>query len=329
MRVVVVGGTGNISTGIVKALLEVGHEVTVFTRGQRESRLPEGVRYLKGDRKDRAAFESLMQIEKFDAAIDMISFNAEDAQSALRAFRGVKHLIHCSTVCTFGGPLPKVPANEETPLRPITDYGRGKVAADNLLLEADRRGEVPVTIFKPAQTYGPGMVFIRQLGFDRSWIDRLRKGKPIIVSGDGNNLWSLCHSHDAGVGFAAAIGREKCFGQSYIITSPNYVTWQEYHERAAAGLGYKAEIMHVPAEILLKVWLQNCGLLASQARWHQCYDVSKIQGDIPEFAPKIELEEGVVENVRWMEKHNLIVSSDLDDTEDRIIAAQRRVMNFI
>src|SRR5579884_3954373 len=81
MRVCVVGGTGNISTGIVKALLGFGHEVTVFTRGQRESRLPFGVRYLTGDRKDRATFEAAMQAERFDAAIDMISFTEEDAAS--------------------------------------------------------------------------------------------------------------------------------------------------------------------------------------------------------------------------------------------------------
>jgi uncharacterized protein YbjT (DUF2867 family) len=57
MRVVVVGGTGNISSGVVKALLQFGHEVTVFSRGRRPSRLPPGVRYLRGDRTDRAAFE--------------------------------------------------------------------------------------------------------------------------------------------------------------------------------------------------------------------------------------------------------------------------------
>ncbi len=326
MRVCVVGGTGNISTGIVKALLAFGHEVSVFTRGQRESRLPDGVRYLHGDRKDRPAFEAAMQAERFDAAIDMISYTADDAASALRAFRDVKHLIHCSTVCTFGGPLLSVPADETEPLRPITDYGRNKVAADALLREAHARGEVPVTIFKPASTWGPGMAVIRQLAFDPLWIDRLRKNKPIIVSGDGENLWSLCHSDDAGVAFAAAVDRSICKGQDYIVTGPRYITWQSYHERINAILGSKSEIVHVPADAILASPMgPRCGLLSSQARWNQCYDVSKLLRDIPEFQPHIELEDGVPANIAWMDRHNLIANSDSDGIEDRLIAAQRRV----
>lgn len=326
MRVCVVGGTGNISTGIVKALLAAGHQVTVFTRGQRESRLPTGAQYLHGDRKDRPAFEAAMQGQRFDVAIDMISFTEDDAASALRAFRGVKHLIHCSTVCTFGGPVPFVPADETAPLRPINDYGRGKVAADTLLLAASQRGETPVTVFKPASTWGPGMAVIRQLAFDPTWLDRVRKHKPLIVSGDGQNLWSLCHSDDAGVAFAAAVDREACKGQDYILTGPRYITWQEYHDRINAVLGSHSEIVHVPATtILASPFGERCGLLVSQTQWNQCYDVGKIQRDIPEFQPTIGLEEGIPANVAWMEQHGLIADSDADDTEDRLIAAQRRV----
>jgi nucleoside-diphosphate-sugar epimerase len=326
MRVCVVGGTGNISTGIVKALLGFGHDVTVFTRGQRESRLPPGVTFMTGDRKDRPAFEAAMQAARFEAAIDMISFTEEDAASALRAFRDVKHLIHCSTVCTFGGPLPFVPATETTPLRPINDYGRGKVAADTLLLAASARGEVPVTVFKPAATWGPGMAVIRQLAFDPLWIDRVRKNKPLIVSGDGESLWSLCHSDDAGVAFAAAVDRTVCKGQDYIVTGPRYITWQAYHERFNAILGSHSEIVHVPAAtILASPCGPRCGLLISQTQWNQCYDVSKLQRDVPEFQPTIELEEGIPANVTWMDRHGLIADSDADALEDRLIAAQHAV----
>src|SRR5262249_47820538 len=103
MRVLVIGGTGLISTGIVKALLARGHAVTVFNRGKRKSRLPDGVTYLQGDRKDYPAFEAAMQDVECDAVIDMIAFVPEDTLSAIRAFRGrVRHFIHCSTVCTYG-----------------------------------------------------------------------------------------------------------------------------------------------------------------------------------------------------------------------------------
>jgi nucleoside-diphosphate-sugar epimerase len=324
MRVVVVGGTGNISTGVVKALLQFGHEVTIFSRGRRPSRLPPGVRYLRGDRTDRAAFEQAMQAERPDVAIDMISFTRDDAASAVRAFRGVQQLIHTSTVCTFGGPLPHVPADESTPPRPTTDYGRNKQEADELLLAAHARGEVPVTILKPAHTWGPGMIVIRQLGFDRRWLDRIRRGLPILITGD-ETLWSYCHSDDAGIAYAAAVGRTRCFGQTYIVTAPRYSTWREYHEQVAAALGHAITLVEAPADLLLEVWPEHTGLLAAQARWNQCYRVDLLQRDMPEFQPRIDLQAGIPANVAWMEEQGLLDDARGDETEDRIIAGLGRL----
>ena len=129
MKICVVGGTGNISTAFVKLLLEQGHEVTCFNRGA-SGPLPEGARLMQGDRADRADFEARMQTERFDAAIDMICFDREDALSSIRAFRGVGHFVMCSTVCTYGITSDWLPVTEDHPLRPISAYGRNKVAAD-------------------------------------------------------------------------------------------------------------------------------------------------------------------------------------------------------
>jgi len=325
VRVVVIGGTGNISTGVVKALLRYSHEVTVFNRGRRRSRLPEGVLYLQGDRKDRAAFEERMQTERFDAAIDMICFNVEDAESDVRAFRGMKHFIQTSTVATFGGPLSDAPTDESSPLRPVTDYGRNKMAAETVFADAHKRGDLPVTILKPGLTWGPGGSIARQLSFDRRWLDRVRRGKPILVTHGGDLFYIWCHSDDAGVAYAAALGRAACIGETYILTTPGYRTWRQYHEGVAAGMGCKVELVDAPAELLLKVWPQNTGLLASEARWNRLFSVAKLQRDIPEFRPTIKLEEGMAACVAWLDHEGLIEDSRTDDTEDRIIAGIARL----
>ena len=326
MRVVVIGGTGNISTGVVKALLQWGHEVTVFNRGLHRDILPKGVRYLRGDRKNREAFEGLMQAEKFHAAIDMICYEPEDAESDVRAFRGVKHFINTSTVATFGGPLAEVPTSETSPLRPVIPYGHKKVACDNIVWEARRRGDLPVTIFKPAHTWGQGVPVLRQFGWqDHRWVDRLRQGLPILIADGGVTVWSYCHSDDAGVAYAAALGRERCIGQDYILTSPKYRTWLEYTEGVAAGLGCKATLVNAPTDFLLKVLPENTPLLASEARWNRLYDLSTIRRDIPEFDPRITLEESIPACVAWMEEQGLYEDARSDDKEDRIIASLDRL----
>jgi nucleoside-diphosphate-sugar epimerase len=108
MRVLIIGGTGLISTGIVKHLAaREGIEIAMFNRGQRENTLAADVRHMAGDRNDFVAFENTFGREIFDVIIDMICFTPEQADSDVRAFAGrCGHFIFCSTVCTYGVKVP-------------------------------------------------------------------------------------------------------------------------------------------------------------------------------------------------------------------------------
>ncbi len=88
------------SAGFIAPLQNIWAEATLFNR-RKSHASPVGVKTIVGDRSDRAAFEAAMQREKFDAVIDMICFTKENAESELRAFADVGHLVYCSTVCTF------------------------------------------------------------------------------------------------------------------------------------------------------------------------------------------------------------------------------------
>ena len=114
MKICVVGGTGNISSSIVNLLLNQNHEVVCFNRGIRDA-LPSRVRLIKGDRFDTKNFEKVIQLENFDAAIDMVCFNVHQARSSIKAFRTVKHFIMCSTVLTYGYQNNSFPTNEDHP----------------------------------------------------------------------------------------------------------------------------------------------------------------------------------------------------------------------
>src|SRR5438132_10396357 len=150
MRVLVIGGSGNISREIVRALQRHEHEVVVFNRGRHRDPQPEGVRVVLGDRREREAFEATTRALEPDAVIDMISFSPEDAASAVRAFSGrVRHFIHCSTVMTYGPPVPQPVCDEGAPLGARTPYGQAKIAADALLLREYVETGFPVTIIKP------------------------------------------------------------------------------------------------------------------------------------------------------------------------------------
>ncbi len=320
MRVLVIGGTGNISSGIVAALLERNHQVVLFNRGQRPAPPPD-VQVIYGDRRAREDFESKLRVEKFDAVIDMISFDADEAASSLRAFRGrVDHFVHCSTVMTYGPPFSGINLDETAPLNGSSTYALGKIAADVLLLQAYEEDGFPVTIFKPSYTYGTGGLG-RHVGGDGSWINRLRKGKPILSAGDGLNYFQFLSSWDAGVGFAEVLGRSKCLGEIYNLVHPTPRTWDEWHCRVAEALGVTAKIVHVAQETLIAISPERFGELSENFGHTQVFSGAKLSRDVPEFRPRTPLIESLAESIAWMDKHNLVPDSDANDLEDRIIAA--------
>ena len=244
MKVGVVGGTGNISTSFVKLLLEEGHEVVCFNRGQR-SAVPAGARQITGNRADREEFENTMRAEKFDAAIDMICYTPEDAESDLKAFRGVSHFVQCSTVVTYGVELDWLPATEDHPLRAADAYGVGKNKADAIFMEAWYREGFPVTIIKPSTTIGPQNGPLRQLGFDFSWVERIRRGKPMLVLGNGNQAIQFLDVDDAALCFANVLGKTHCRGQIYNMIRPGYTTWRKYHQTAMKILGQEVDLVGI------------------------------------------------------------------------------------
>lgn len=208
MRVLLIGGTGLISTGIVKHLVERQAEVWMLNRGQRENTLAtyanaKNVRVINGDRYQKTVLEDAAK-HHFDAVIDMCCFDPDPCKQAIAAFAGkTKQFIFCSTVCTYGVKVPvEVFVDEEFPQEPISGYGRNKLACEREVLQAGERGAFHATIMRPSCTYGPGNSLIDNLeGNPTSW-DRIVKGKPVLCAGDGLGLWVATHRDDVGAGFA-------------------------------------------------------------------------------------------------------------------------------
>ena len=327
MKVLIIGGTGLISTAITKQLLERGDEVTLFNRGKSEVRIPDGAKFLHGDRKEYATFERTMQeTEPFDCVMDMVGFVPEDAESVVRAFKGrVGHFIFCSTVCVYGGPAQSYPIKEDEPRRPTGSYGENKVKCEDILLAAHARGDFPVTIMRPSQTYGEGGNIVHSLGGNTTYLDRIRRGKPIIVHGDGSCLWAACHIDDVGRGFVGAAGNPKAFGKSYNLTGEEWMTWNRYHEGVAKALNAPApNIVHIPTDFLAKTIRKRAGISVDIFQYPSIFDNSAAIADLG-FRYEVLWIEGVRRTVAWLDANNKVENSDTDTVEDEVIAAWNKL----
>lgn len=327
MRVVIVGGTGNISVSIVELLLQQGHEVTCFNRGQK-GHVPDGANLIVGDRKNRAEFEATMQREKFDVAIDMICFNADDADSDIRAFAGVEQFIQCSSVMSYGKPDVWLPVTEDHPIQPETPYGQGKAEADHAFMTAFFSDNFPATIIKPSTTHGPIRGLFRQVSRDTQWIDRVRKGKPLTVCGDGRQITQFLHVKDAAPGFVGVIGKARCIGQIYNLVEANFTYWDVFHHTAMDVLGQTVDLVGVPLADLLALGVPNTGTCENVYSWANYFSSEKIMRDVPEFRPQMTLKEAMIDIIAALDAEGRIDDSDAVTWEDEVIAAQRRIRDI-
>jgi len=320
MRVLILGGTGLISTSITRQLVARGDQVTLFNRGQRESRVPDGVETITGDRKDYAAFEERMARTDWDGVIDMIGFVPADAESAIRAFRGrTTRFVFCSTVCVYNGRMTTTPATDDEPLDAISDYGKNKAICENLCMAAHREDGFPAVVIRPSHTYGEGGAIIHSLGWTSTFLDRVRKGKKVIVHGDGKTLWASCHIDDVARAFVGALDNPAAVGQSYHVTGDNAQTWDEYVEGVAEAIGGKADIVHIPTDLLAALSPKRANFTQIEFQYNRVFDNAKAKRDLG-FAYTIPWVEGVRRTVAWLDSRGKIDNSDDDPFDDRVIA---------
>jgi len=329
MKILIIGGTGLISTAISKQILAAGHELTLYNRGETTPRLPEGYALIQGDRNDPGKFEEQMaDAGWFDCVIDMICFEAAQAESDIRAFKGrIGHLIFCSTVDVYAKPPETFPITESHTRHALTDYGRNKAKCEDLFMSSYEEGHFPVTVLRPASTYGEGGNIIHTFGSGTFFLDRLREGLPVIVHGDGEALWVSCYIDDVARAFVNAMGNEKAFGKAYHITGDEWQTWNQYHERLAEAMGApKPALVHIPADILVRVSPGHTMATFLNFQYSNIFDNSAARADLG-FNSTIDWRSGASRTFEWLVENDEIERWQSFPLYDRVIERFKKQCN--
>jgi nucleoside-diphosphate-sugar epimerase len=327
MRVLIIGGTGLISTSITRALLERGDAVAHFNRGRRSDAFAGRVRAIRGDRHDREALEDAVRRDgPFDCVIDMICFTPEEAEATIAACGGAtSQVVFCSTVDVYQRPSRSYPYVEGGPLHSLSDYGRNKVLCERAFERAHADGLFEVTILRPAHTYCDSGTIVHSMGWNTSMLDRIRKGKPIIVHGDGQSLWVSAHADDVAQGFVGAIGNARAYGRGYHLPGEEWLTWDRYHATVAEALGAPLpEMVHIPTDVLARVAPRHAGVCAANFQYCNVFDTTQARADLG-YCYTISVRRGFERVVQWLDAHHGVADSDAETDYDAIISAWREL----
>jgi nucleoside-diphosphate-sugar epimerase len=328
MKVLFIGGTGIISTAVSRLAVEAGIQLYHLNRGLRPDRQIPGVTTILADFRQPGAAEAVLAGMTFDAVVDWIAFHPADIQRDIALFRGrTGQFVFISSASAYQKPPVYPFITESTPLHnPHWQYSRDKIACEELLNQAYRDENFPITIVRPSLTYDS--VFPIAIG---GWgcytlADRLLKGLPIIIHGDGSSLWTVTHAEDFGRAFNCLLGNPQAIGHAFHITSDEVLTWNQIYFTIAEALGVTPNVVYMPSDFIAKV---NPGLgagLLGDKTWSAIFDNAKIKAFAPGWNAVIPFKAGIRRTLAWFQAvpERMRVDPLVNQEMDALIAAYNR-----
>ncbi len=326
-KVLFIGGTGIISSACSQLAVERGFDLYLLNRGQTQRAVPEGARLLHGDIRDRASAESALGAQSFDAVVDWVAYTPDHVQADVDLFRGrTSQYIFISSAAAYHVSPPALPITELTLLyNPYWDYAQAKIACEDLLKEVYQQEQFPITIVRPSHTYDRTMLPVQ---YRYTVIDRMLKGKPVVIPGDGTSLWTLTHNTDFAKGFVGLLGSTRAIGEAVHITSDEWLTWNQIYEILAGAAGAELRPVYIPSATINAHEPSWGERLFGDKAVSKVFDNSKIKRLSPGFAATVPFRVGARQILDWYDEDpaHKDIDPQADALFDRLIAAQKRAL---
>jgi len=323
MKVLFIGGTGKISSACSQHAVDQGIELYLLNRGQTSARpAPKEAIILNGSIYDYVSAKQAIGDLKFDCVVDWIAYTPKDIENDLSLFTNrTEQYIFISSASAYQKPLQKLPITEATPLaNPFWEYSRNKIECEERLMHAYREENFPITIVRPSHTYDKTMIPLKG-GYTA--VDRMKKGKKVIIHGDGTSLWVLTHHRDFAKGLVGLLGNKHAIGEAFQITSDELLSWNQIINIIANAAGTEPKIIHIPSDLIAahdKQWGEE---LLGDKSTSVVFDNSKIKKFVPGFEAAIQFTQGAKEIMNWYnaDPSRQIIDKSINHLMDKIIAA--------
>jgi nucleoside-diphosphate-sugar epimerase len=316
-----IGGNGVISSSVSRLALERGFDLTLLNRGQSGRPAIDGARHVTGDANDPASLAQAIGKDDFDVVVNFRSFLPEQVGRDIELFSGrTAQYVYISSASAYQKPVARLPITESTPLKnPWWQYSRDKIASEDALVAAYRSADFPATIVRPSHTYDESLIPI-----EGGWtvIDRMRRGLPVVVHGDGTSLWTLTHSRDFAKAFVGLLGNPAAVGDVFQITSDFVYPWDAIYRMLGNAAGVEPKLVHIASETIAAALPETGpGLLGDKAH-SVVFDNAKVKALVPDYVATTTFAEGAREIVAWhdADEGRRVIDDKLNATLDALIA---------
>jgi nucleoside-diphosphate-sugar epimerase len=321
LRVLFLGGAGLIGSAAAAEVVAAGHELTVVTRGEPRRVIPAEAKQLRADVHDAAVLADTVGGREYDAVVNWVGYSPGQLAGHPGLFAGAGQYVFISTCSVFARPVPQLPVTESSPRRqPVFGYARDKIACEEFLAAAYRDAGFGLTVVRPFHTYDETVVPVLA-----GWtaVDRMRRGKPAVVHGDGTSLWTLMHAADFARAFVPLLGNAHAIGESVNVTSGDILTWDQIHQALAAAAGVAHPVLaHRASETIAGEWPPWAEVLEHDFRHSMLFDTAKLARLVPQFRPRTTFSAGARAIIQYHDgdQDRQRVDPHLDAAFDRLLS---------
>jgi nucleoside-diphosphate-sugar epimerase len=300
LKVLFIGGTGNISTEVSKLCVKNGIDLYLINRGNKKG-LINGCNEIIADISNFTETDFALRSHDWDVVVNWIAFTKDDIENDLKLFEGkTKQYIFISSASAYEKPPTSPFITESTPLKNFFwQYSRDKIKCEETLNNIYKTHKFPITIVRPSLTYDTVIPLPIGAWTEYTTINRMENGQKVIVHGDGTALWTIMHAKDFAKGFIGLLGNNSAIGEAFHITSDEVLTWNQIYEATANAVGMTANIIHIPTDFLARYDSHLKESLWGDKAHSVIFDNSKIKKYVPSFEATISYAEGIKKTIDW------------------------------
>lgn len=329
MKVLFIGGTGNISSACSGEAISQGHELYHFNRGKSTTQELENIIWLQGDINNSADRKIIEEHALFDVVANFVCFTPEQMQNDIDFFTNkTQQYIFISSATVYQKPPDHYIVTENCPLsNPYWKYAQDKIACENLLTS---QNSLHYTIVRPSYTYGKTWIPVTFTARTYNPVHRIRKGLPILSHGDGESLWVMTHNTDFARAFVGLFGKKEAMDNHFHITSDEVHTWDHIYKIIGKIVDHEPKFVHISSDFINDLepeW--GAALLGDKAR-SMIFDNSKIKSVVPGWQAEVSFEDGIRESIKWFEEkeERMQIDPEAEQKINFIIEKYSRILNY-
>ncbi len=326
MKVLIIGGTGILSTAVVNECVKRNWTVTMLNRGHRKAFINPEVELIKCDVNQLDLVSQLLRDRHFDSVIDFLCYTEQDVEKSISLFAcHTDQYVFISSAQVYNTSLNMVLSEDSEKPQPLWQYSTNKLRAEKKVIEECSRLGVSYTIIRPGVNYDNRRIpygIYPPMGQHWTICNRILHDKPIIIWNNGENILNLTRTEDFALGLVGLLGNCQAYNEDFNVVGDYVYSWKDVLEAIGRYLNHPVNMINIPVDFYVNELDENNGEALNGGRAHNlvCSN-AKLKKAVPDFHSKYDLDTGVKMTLDYYKANNYIdgYSYRYDAETDRII----------